>query len=137
MDSSRRKLLLRGAKLMATATAGQTGLLGKLLAQTQAPKGPEAIPGMVYHQDPIPKSSTPPRPWLHPERLARFVDPLPIPQPMRSSETRPHPHQPGVTIPYHRVALREVQVKVHRDVPATSVWSYGDSAPGPTIEARK
>jgi spore coat protein A len=137
MDSSRRKLLLRGAKLMATATAGQTGLLGKLLAQTQAPKGPEAIPGMVYHQDPIPKSSTPPRPWLHPERLARFVDPLPIPKPMRSSETRPHPHQPGVTIPYHRVALREVQVRVHRDVPATSVWSYGDSAPGPTIEARK
>ncbi len=93
---------------------------------------------MIYHQRRLRLASQlRSRPWLHPERLARFVDPLPVPQPLRSLETRPHPHQPGAAIPYYRVALREVQVKVHRDVPATSVWSYGDSAPGPTIEARK
>jgi spore coat protein A len=82
-------------------------------------------------------ASAPPRPWLHPERLARFVDPLPVPQPIASGETRPHPHQSGVTIPYRRVAMRRVETKVHRDLPPCAIWSYGDSAPGPTIEARK
>lgn len=145
MDSSRRKLLLRGAKLMATAAAGQSGLLGNLglLAQQQHPAPPPkpgSMPGMVYDDAaPAAKSgpSAPPRPWLHPERLARFVDPLPIPQPMSTTETHPHPKQPGVRIPYHRITMRKVETKAHRDLPATSVWSYGDTVPGPTIEARK
>ncbi len=141
MDSSRRKLLLRGARLMATAAAGQSGLLGNLLAQSQHPTPPPR-PG-VYDQPAAsgPSGSSipavPPRPWLHPERLARFVDPLPIPQALKNTEARPHPHQPGVQIPYHRIAMRRVEVKVHRDLPPTSIWSYGSTAPGPTIEARK
>ena len=96
--------------------------------------------GMVDTQDaakqPV-KSGAPPRPWLHPERLARFVDPLPIPQPLSNTEVRPHPQKPGTQIGYHRITMRRVEVKVHRDLPATSVWSYGTSVPGPTIEARK
>ncbi len=141
MDASRRKLLLRGARLMATAAAGQTGLLGNLalLAQQQT-STPMPAPGMVY-EAPAPvagnQTTTPPRPWLHPEHLARFVDPLPIPQTLRSTETKPHPHLPGVQIPYHRVVMRRVETKVHRNLPETSVWSYGSSAPGPTIEAHK
>jgi spore coat protein A len=143
MDSSRRKLLLRGARLMATAAAGQTGLLGSLnlLAQNpqQAP-APKPMPGMVYDSPasaaPV-QPAVPSRPWLHPEHLARFVDPLPIPQAQHSSESRPHPQQPGVEIPYQRIVMRKVETKVHRDLPATSVWSYGSTAPGPTIEARK
>jgi spore coat protein A len=124
---------------VATAAAGQTGLLGNLtlLAQSQAPS---AMPGML-HGNPGSgagiQPSTPARPWLHPERLARFVDPLPIPQTLHSTETRSHPHQPSVQIPYHRIVMRKVETKVHRDLPATSVWSYGNTAPGPTIEARK
>ena len=147
MNSSRRKLLLRGARLMAAAAAGQSGLLGniKLFAQQHpAPpvkpgSKPGSMPGMVYDDPgPAPAAQTaPPRPWLHPERLARFVDLLPIPQPLVSTETRPHPHQAGVQVRYHRIAMRKVDVKVHRDVPPTSVWSYGSTAPGPTIEARK
>ena len=142
MNSSRRKLLLRGARLMAAAAAGQSGLFGNLLAQQQHPAPPPkpgSMPGMVY-DDPGPAPATPtgpPRPWLHPERLERFVDPLPIPQPLQATETRPHPHQPGVQIPYRRIAMRKVEAKVHRDLPATSIWSYGSTAPGPTIEARK
>jgi spore coat protein A len=142
MNSSRRKLLLRGARLMAAAAAGQSGLLGNLLAQQQHPAPPPkpgSMPGMVY-DDPGPapaQRKTPPRPWLHPERLERFVDPLPIPQPLRSTETKPHPHQPGAQVSYHRIAMRQVETKVHRDVPPTSIWSYGSTAPGPTIEARK
>ncbi|HEX4322469.1 MAG TPA: multicopper oxidase [Acidobacteriaceae bacterium] len=127
---------------MAAAAAGQSGLLGnlKLLAQQATPPPPHLVPGMVYDSSASAapaQPARPPRPWLHPERLARFVDPLPIPQPLSSAETRPHPHQTGVQVPYHRIAMRKVDVKVHRDLPPTSVWSYGDSAPGPTIEARK
>jgi spore coat protein A len=142
MDSSRRKLLLRGAKLMATAAAGQSGLLGNLalLAQQHPapPPKPGSMPGMVY-DDPAPaiQPKTPARPWLHPEHLTRFVDPLPVPQVLPSTETRPHPGQSGVQVPYHRIAMRKVEVKVHRDLPSTSIWSYGSTAPGPTIEVRK
>jgi spore coat protein A, manganese oxidase len=149
MNSSRRKLLLRGARLVAAAAAGQSGLLGNLLAQQQHPSPPPkpgSMPGMVY-DNPGPVAPAPPsaalRPWLHPERLERFVDPLPIPEPLEVTETRPHPQQPSLKIPYHRIAMRKVEVKVHRDLPATSIWSYGSSlsgsggSPGPTVEARK
>ena len=143
MDSSRRKLLLRGARLMATAAAGQTGLFGPLNLLAQNPPQtavPKPMPGMVYDSPasavPV-QPAAPSRPWLHPEHLARFVDPLPIPQALHSSESRPHPQQPGVEIPYQHIVMRKVETKVHRDLPATSVWSYGSTAPGPTVEARK
>ena len=145
MDSSRRKLLLRSVRLMATAAATQSGLLGNLhlFAQQQHPTPPPkpgSLPGMVY-DDPAPVANTapsgPPRPWLHPERLAKFVDPLPIPQTLRSAETRPDPTRPNTQIPYFRVVMSKVDVKAHRDLPSTSIWSYGNTAPSPTIEARK
>jgi len=138
MDPSRRTLLLRGAKLMATAAASQAGLLGNinLLGQSQMP----AMAGMQHTEAPASNAvrpAVPARPWLHPERLARFVDPLPVPQTLAGTETRPHPQEPGRQIPYHRVVMRRVETKVHRDLAPCSVWSYGTSAPGPTIEARK
>jgi len=143
MDSSRRALLLRGAQLMAATAAGQASLLGnlELLAQSPAPAPvpiPGSMPEMAHgHAAPPEGTSTESRPWLHPERLTRFVDRLPIPQALASTESRPHPHLPGAKLPYYRVSMRRVDVKVHRDLPATSIWSYGSTAPGPTIEARK
>lgn len=133
MDSSRRQLLLRGAKAMATLAAGQSGLFGNLDLMAQ-----RSMPGMEHNHATQPAKPQPPaRPWLHPERLAKYVDPLPRPEPLAAKETRPHPHKPGEQVTYHRIAMRRVDVKVHRDVPPTSVWSYGTTAPGPTIEARK
>jgi spore coat protein A len=32
--------------------------------------------------------------------------------------------------------MRQVEVRVHRDLPVTRIWSYGATVPGPTIEAR-
>jgi spore coat protein A len=32
--------------------------------------------------------------------------------------------------------MRQVPVHVHRDLPPTPMWSYGETVPGPTIEAR-
>jgi len=142
MDSSRRTLLLRGAQLMAAAAAGRPLFAGNLeqFAQSAVPDSMAGMGHDAHAGAPATtagQSSAAARPWLHPERLARFVDPLPVPPTLASSETRPHPHRPGERIPYFRVAMRRVDVKVHRDLPATSVWSYGDAAPGPTIEARK
>ena len=73
---------------------------------------------------------------LHPERLARFVDPLPIPAVARSSETRPDPEHPGRMLPFHRIAMREAWANVHRDLPPTRFWGYDGKMPGPTLEVQ-
>ena len=73
---------------------------------------------------PMPSTSTPPR-TLHCGELASFVDPLPLPVIAR-------PDASGKL----RIAMREVHAKIHRDVPPTRFWSYGDTALAPMIEAR-
>jgi spore coat protein A len=32
--------------------------------------------------------------------------------------------------------MRQVETRIHRDVPPTPMWSYGETVPGPTIEAK-
>ena len=39
-------------------------------------------------------------------------------------------------VPRYRIPMRQVESKLHRDLPATRLWTYGGSFPGPTIEAR-
>src|SRR5580658_2472197 len=73
---------------------------------------------------------------LHPDALARFVDPLPIPSVLKPDGTRPDPDAPTESIAYYRIAMREADVAVHRDVPPTRVWGYGGSFPGPTFDTR-
>ena len=73
---------------------------------------------------------------LHPERLARYVDPLPIPAILRGGDTRPDPEHPGRVLPYHRIAMREGWANVHRDLPPTRFWGYDGKMPGPTIEVQ-
>jgi spore coat protein A, manganese oxidase len=71
-------------------------------------------------------SSAEPEPvMLHSLDLTPFVDELPLPQ--RARPVAPH------TL---RIAMREIHAKVHRDVPPTRMWSYGDTALAPLIEAR-
>ena len=76
------------------------------------------------------------RPMLDVNTLARFVDPLPIPAVIKPSGTRPSPEAPSSRIPYYRLAMRELQSKVHRDVKPTRDWGYGSSSPGPIFETR-
>jgi spore coat protein A, manganese oxidase len=68
--------------------------------------------------------------------LAQFVDPLPIPEIAKSSGMRPSPDNPAVQLPYYRVAMRQFETKVHRDLKPTRFWGYGSSSPGPTFETR-
>lgn len=76
-------------------------------------------------------------PLLDTSSLARFVDPLPIPATIKAAGVRPDPTNARQDIPFYRVAMREFQATVHRDVPPTTFWGYEASCPGPTIEARK
>ena len=62
---------------------------------------------------------------LDPSRLTPFVDTLPRPEVL-------HP-KAGTAL---RIAMRESEQRLHRDLPPTRLWTYGDSMPGPTIEAR-
>jgi spore coat protein A len=62
---------------------------------------------------------------LNPAALPKFVDALPIPEKAR-------PVRKG----HYRIAMREFQAKVHRDLAPTAFWGYEGMSPGPTIEAR-
>ena len=75
-------------------------------------------------------------PALHPEKLAQFVDPLPLLSVAKSTGLRPVPRQPNLIAPYFRLAMSQIHSKVHRDLPATRMWGFGGSSPGPTIETR-
>jgi spore coat protein A, manganese oxidase len=57
-------------------------------------------------------------------QLEPFVDPLPLPQWLPLQEQR------------FRITMREIRVKMHRDLPPTRLWSYGPDAIGPLLEAR-
>jgi len=73
---------------------------------------------------------------LDPGTLSRYVDPLPIPEVLRSRELRANPRNPANRLPYYRVAMREVVTKLHRDLPPTRMWGFNSTSPGPVIEAR-
>jgi spore coat protein A, manganese oxidase len=62
--------------------------------------------------------------------LCPFVDELtlpPVAQPLVGSA--------GGAASYE-LAITEEQLQLHRDLPPTTLWTYGGSYPGPTIEAR-
>ena len=127
MAISRRRLLCLGVGSLAAARRS-TWVIGapsvpavRAAAATAAPPGTQASAGTRA---------------LNPNSLQRFVDPLPIPPLARKLGTRPSPRQPRLLLPYYRIALREFECTVHRDVPPTRQWGYEGSVPGPTFETR-
>jgi spore coat protein A len=60
-------------------------------------------------------------------KLAPYVDPLPTPRVIRATDN------PTEIL---ELEMIQFQQKVHLDLPATTVWGYNGSWPGPTIEAR-
>ncbi len=92
----------------------------RVLSQMQMPT-PTSTPAASQHAQTMP-------PMLRSTDVTPFVDTLPLPQ-------RAVPlHRHGV----HRlrIAMREVHDKIHRDLPPSPMWSYGDTALAPLIEAR-
>ena len=85
--------------------------------------------GQMVHLPPMP----PAPPLIDPDKLAAFVDALPIPEVAKPAGT--HPGAKG-SVPFYRIPIQEFFAKVHRDVAPTRFWGYRKSVPGPTIEAR-
>jgi spore coat protein A, manganese oxidase len=73
---------------------------------------------------------------LDPDKLPAWVDPLPIPEIAQPSGMRPSPENASLKLPYYRMAMRQVECKVHRDLPPTRMWGFGSTSPGPTFETR-
>src|SRR5271165_2607228 len=73
---------------------------------------------------------------LNASTLKPWVDPLPLIPAAKSGGMRPSPENAKVKVPYYRIAMRATQVKLHRDLPPTTVWTYGDSFPGPIFDTR-
>ena len=89
----------------------------------------------------MPHAAAPAVPNLDPNTLARWADPLPLPPVAKPAGHRAPPaakHEENSVgpVPYYRVSMREIPVKLHRDLPPTKMWSYGGSVPGPTFETR-
>ncbi|HVT93534.1 MAG TPA: multicopper oxidase domain-containing protein [Bryobacteraceae bacterium] len=76
------------------------------------------------------------RPSLDPNTLAQFVDPLPLGEPARSLRMRLAPGSAARRVPFYRLAMRQIEAKLHRDLPPTRLWSYGYSALSPILETR-
>ncbi len=76
------------------------------------------------------------RPTLDPNSLKPFVDPLPIPEIARPEGFRPSPDDPAAKLRYYRIAMRQMESQVHRDLKPTRLWGFGSSSPGPTFETR-
>ena len=84
----------------------------------------------------MPHAAPPAIPNLDPTSLARFVDPLPLPQLAIPLDHRPAPDGSGQRVPFYRVSMRAVAQKLHRDLPPTNLWSFGGTVPGPLFDTR-
>jgi spore coat protein A len=138
LDTTRRKLLIEAGRCAAALAASQLGVLNAAALQPPQQPGPahtHAIPGMDH--PPAPVAAIPVHRPLRVDRLEKFVDPLPIPPVARPVGTRTSPDAKSTQpLPFYRFTMRQIQTSVHRDVPPTPMWSYGETVPGPTIEAR-
>lgn len=103
------------------------------------PSNPHVMPQMARPAA-VPAAIPAHRP-LRVDQLEKFVDPLPVPPVAVSLGFRPQPPNSRMDssagpLEYYRLTMREVETRIHRDVPPTPMWSFGEAVPGPTIEAR-
>ena len=108
---TRRDFLQRSSLLATTLAAGKSGLLNAM-SQSVATMAPA----------------------LDVNKLAKFVDPLPIPDIAKPQGLRPSPTDAKMRVPFYRIQAQATASKVHRDLPPTRFWSFGSSTPGPTFE---
>jgi spore coat protein A, manganese oxidase len=67
--------------------------------------------------------------------LEPFVDPLPLPVLQVPRGKRSSAELEAKDVPYYEVRIREVECKMHRDLPPSHLWSYGDSSTPILFEA--
>jgi spore coat protein A len=135
MQINRRKLLLGGGAAAVSAIARFTPSAHALPALPMCSGGRVSAHAQPASSSVTPAAGATPE-LLQPQNLARFVDPLPVPSVCAAAGRHADPHGGGETISYYRLSMRETEQRLHRDLPPTRVWTYGDSVPGPTIETR-
>src|SRR5579863_5593012 len=100
-------------------------------------KGSAAMAGVLALRQNIHSGDKPlAHPALDPKALKQFVDPLPIPSIARPLGTKLGPGHSSSQVPYYRLAMREFQSQVHRDLKPARLWGFGGTSPGPTFETR-
>ena len=67
-------------------------------------------------------------PGRTPGMIDRYIDPLPIPKPIKPYETRKDAD-------FYRVRMMEFRKQLHSQLPPTRLWGYEGQYPGPTFEA--
>ena len=88
------------------------------------------MPGMKMAAGrPSPKS-------LDAMKLASFVDPLPLPVLQRPQGRRSSDALGAKDAPYHAIRIREIQDKLHRDLPPSRLFGYGATSAPVLFEAR-
>ncbi|WP_232823462.1 multicopper oxidase family protein [Dyella sp. C9] len=118
MHPSRRRFL---QGLAWTAAASGTMRAFGMAMHMPMPAPPKGGASLCKH--PVADQTSVPR-LLDPTRLTPFVDPLPVPPVLRA--------QHGAAL---RIAMRECEQRLHRDLAPTRLWTYNGCMPGPTIEA--
>ncbi len=121
MSRSRRTFLQHAA---AFAVLGKTGWGVSQQEQHTMPMGQNTSKRPA--EKPAKNQAAAVVPELHSLELPPFVDELPLPERIVAAE-----HRGRI-----RVTMREIYAKVHRDVAPTRMWSYGETALAPLIEAR-
>jgi len=97
-----------------------------------APAHPHAAAGFAAAGAPAGKAVA----NVNPDTLARFVDPLPLPLLARPQGSRPVPGAAHARAPHYRVSAGRIEAKLHRDLPPTTLWSYGGVVPGVMFDVR-
>ena len=95
-----------------------------------------AAAGSVLRAGSMQRPQSPSEPLLDIRSLPKFVDPLPIPERAKPVGLRPQRGNPKNKIPHYRIAMRQFEMQVHRDVKPTVFWGYNNSFPGPTFDVR-
>ena len=65
---------------------------------------------------------------LDASRLQPFVDPLPLPVVQKPLGKHSSAELGAKDAPYYEVSIRKIECKMHRDLPATTLWSYGETS---------
>ncbi|HEY5382681.1 MAG TPA: multicopper oxidase [Acidobacteriaceae bacterium] len=69
-------------------------------------------------------------------KLTPFVDALPRPEKQSLVGVRSDAKLGAVNAPYYQVHIREVQARLHRDLPLTKMWGYGSASAPVLFEER-
>ena len=69
-------------------------------------------------------------------KLASFVDPLPLPLLQKAEGRKSSAIHGASDVPYYAVHIREVESRLHRDLPPSRLWGYGETSAPVLFEAR-